>query len=603
MDIKTRVENLRKEMKKQKLDAYIIPSADDHLSEYVSDHYKSREWISGFTGSAGTVVITTNQAGLWTDGRYYIQANQQLKNTGIELFRAADQGVPSYSEWLKKQIQSGGSIGIDGSLFSVATVSDLQKSFGEKGIGLNTEHDLISALWFDRPAKPKGKAFIHKVEFAGKSRTLKIDDLRKEMKKSGANRHLLTSLDDIAWLLNIRGSDVPNNPVINCSLIVNLKECVLYLEEEKIPQEVRAELESDGIAIQQPDALEDFLTALSDSDGIMLDPEMTNYRLYNAIGKNCRKILAPNITMKKKAIKNSAEIRNLKKCQVNDGIAMVRFIKWLKSNLEREKITEMSAAAQLEDFRKRGALFKQPSFDTIAAFKDHGAMMHYKATEDSNYVLEKKGLFLIDSGGQYLNGTTDITRTLVLGKLTERQRRDFTLVLKGHIALASARFLEGTNGHSLDILARGPIWKQGLDYKCGTGHGVGFFLNVHEGPQRISRIPNTVSIEAGMVLTNEPGIYQEGEYGIRTENMMLVKLDRQNEYGRFLKFEMLTLCPIDIEGISMELLTVDEIRWLDEYHERVYRSLSPHLDVDEKKWLKEATRRLKPLPGKRRAAY
>ncbi len=547
-------------------------------------------------------MITMKEAGLWTDGRYYIQAKQQLKNSGIELFRAADQGVPSYSEWLKKHNHSGGSIGIDGSLFSVANVSDLQKSFSEKGIGLNTEYDLISVLWLDRPAKPKGKAFIHEVEFAGKSRTRKIEDLRKEMKKAGANRYLLTSLDDIAWLLNIRGSDVPNNPVINCSLIVNLKDCVLYLEDEKITEEVRAELESDGIAIQRPEALEDFLNSLSGTDGIMLDPEMTNYRLYSAISKNCRKILATNITTKMKAIKNRVEIQNLKKCQVNDGIAMVRFIKWLKSNLEREKITEISAAERLEAYRKRDALFNQPSFDTIAAYKDHGAMMHYKATEGTDYVLESKGLFLIDSGGQYLNGTTDITRTVVLGELTEEQRSDFTLVLKGHIALASASFLEGTNGHSLDILAREPIWKQGLDYKCGTGHGVGFFLNVHEGPQRISRIPNTVPIEAGMILTNEPGIYKEGKYGIRTENMMLVKPDRENEYGRFLKFETLTWCPIDIEGISVEILTDDEIQWLDEYHKKVYKYLSMYLDTDEKKWLKEATRKLNTSPGKQRAA-
>lgn len=602
MGIKTRVEDLRKEMAKYKLDAYIIPSADDHLSEYVPDHFKSREWISGFTGSAGTVVITMKEAGLWTDGRYYIQAKQQLKNSGIDLFRAADPGIPSYSEWLKKQIHIGGSIGIDGSLFSVANVSDLQKSFGEKGIGLNTEHDLISALWIDRPAKPKGKAFIHKVEFAGKARAGKIYDLRKEMKKAGANRHLLTSLDDIAWLLNIRGSDVPNNPVVICSMIVNLKDCLLYIENEKITEEVRAELESDGIAIQQPGALVEFLANLSVNDGIMLDPEMTNYRLYNAISKNCRKILTSNITTKKKAIKNRVEIQNLKKCQVNDGIAMVRFIKWLKSNLESEKITEISAAERLEVFRKRDALFNQPSFDTIAAYKDHAAMMHYKATEGTDKVVEPKGLLLIDSGGQYLNGTTDITRTLVLGELTEEQRRDFTLVLKGHIALASARFLEGTNGHSLDILARGPLWKEGLDYKCGTGHGVGFFLNVHEGPQRISRIPNTVPIEAGMILTNEPGIYKEGKYGIRTENMMLVKPDRENEYGRFLKFETLTWCPIDIEGISVEMLTDDEIQWLNEYHEKVYRNLSPYLAADEKKWLKEATRKLKQHQGEQRAA-
>ncbi len=592
MEVRKRIGNLRNLMKQSGLDAYIIPSSDDHLSEYVSDHYKAREWISGFTGSAGTVVVTIEEAGLWTDGRYYIQANEQLKNSGIKLFREADPGVPSYSEWLKNKIHKNGRVGLDGNIFSTANVKELEKRFNEKGIELDCVQDLISELWKDRTHLPGGKIFIHDVRFAGKSRTEKLAVVRKEMKKSGANYQLLTMLDDIAWLLNIRGNDVPNNPVVICNVIVTPEVCNLFVDPLKVDPDVRAELESDGIVLMEPEKIIDCLTSLSEKDTIILDPESTNFCLFNAINHDASKLLLPDITTKAKAIKNRIEIRNLKECQVTDGIAMVRFIRWLKSSINTEEITEISASEKLGDFRKMADLYSQPSFDTIAAYKSHAAMMHYKATEESDSKLESEGFLLIDSGGQYLNGTTDITRTIVLGKLTAEQKRDFTLVLKGHIALGSARFLKGTSGPALDVLAREPIWRHGMDYKCGTGHGVGFFLNVHEGPHRISQIPNKVPLEEGMVVTNEPGIYKEGKYGIRIENMMLVRKETQNEFGRFLKFEPLTWCPIDLEAIDAGMLTSEEIIWINDYHDQVYKKLSPHLTADEKIWLKNETRRI-----------
>jgi len=579
-------------MKENGIDAYVIPSADAHQSEYVADYWKSRQWISGFTGSAGTVVVTQQDAGLWTDGRYYIQAEKQLVGSGIRLFRAADPGVPTYREWIKNVLKDGDCVGLDGSLFSVDSIREMEKEFSNKKITLNTERDLIGEIWEDRPALPKGTVFVHDVKYAGRSRAEKIDAVRREMKSLGADHYLLTSLDDIAWLLNIRGSDIPNNPVVISNVVISSDNCHLFVDPGKVPEKVRNELASDGIEILDYDDIKQLLREIKSEQSIMLDPAKTNMKLYKSINPGVKIIEHPNITTLQKAVKNDVEIENIRKCLINDGVAMVKFIKWLKENIGKEEITEISAEEKLEEFRREQDLFVEPSFDTIAGYKDHAAMMHYKATPESQYTLKKEGFLLVDSGGQYLNGTTDITRTIVLGKLTDEEKRDFTLVLKGYLALDRAKFLHGSTGSNLDVLARRPIWEYGMDYKCGTGHGVGFFLNVHEGPQGISPTANKAKLEKNMIVTNEPGIYKEGKHGIRTENMMLVVEDEKTDSGQFMRFEAITYCPIDLDGIIVDMLDEKERQRLNEYHRDVYEKLSPYLNEEEKAWLKNETREI-----------
>ena len=591
MKIKERIEALRELMKENRMDAYIVPSFDAHQSEYVADHWKSREWISGFTGSAGTVVITLDDAGLWTDGRYYIQAEKEIEGSGIRLFKAAEPDVPSFIEWLGDTLKEKSKVGFDGNVFSVDMVKDMENEFDTKNIGLKIEQDLINKIWSDRPEIPKSSIFAHEVKYSGKSIIEKLNQVREEMNKKGANHYLLTSLDDIAWLLNIRGNDVPNNPVVISNVIVAQDKCYLFIDSSKVSKEIELIIGAEGVEIKDYNEIGKILESLTSKDTIIFDSSKTNICLYNAIGKNTKKVQMLNITTKLKGIKNEVEIENLKNCEVMDGVAMVKFIKWLKTSVNKEKITEISASDKLEGFRSQIELFAGLSFDTIAGYKDHAAMMHYKANEETQYTLKDEGFFLVDSGGQYYNGTTDITRTIVLGKLTEEEKRDYTLVLKANIALAKAKFLYGATGANLDVLARQPIWKYGIDYKCGTGHGVGFFLNVHEGPQGF-RPNNYTKLEKGMILTNEPGIYKEGKFGIRTENMMIVVEDEKTEFGQFMKFEAITYCPIDLDGINSEVMTVEEKQWLNDYHKDVYTKLSPYLNEEEKQWLKEETREI-----------
>lgn len=592
MNIRDRVEKLRQLMKENQMDAYIIPSFDAHQSEYVAEHWKGRQWISGFTGSAGTVVITLEDAGLWTDGRYYIQAEKQLESSGIRLFRMVDPGVPFYTEWLADVLKEGSTVGFDGNVFSINMVKKMEKDLKAKRIVLKMNQDLIGDLWEDRPEIPKGSIFIHDIKYAGKSRVEKLNEVREEMKNKGANYYILTSLDDIAWLLNIRGADVPNNPIVIANVIVAEHKCYLFIDSCKVPSLVKLELEAEGIELKENHQIQTFLENLSDGEAVILDTNKTNIRLYNAINSNTKRIESPNITTNLKAIKNEVEIKNLKWCEIKDGLAMVKLIKWLKNSVDKEEITEITAEERLEDFRRGQEGFVGPSFDTIAGYKEHAAMMHYKANKETQYTLKNEGLFLIDSGGQYYDGTTDITRTIVLGKLTDEQKRDFTLVLKGFIALSSVKYLYGATGSNLDVLARQPIWQYGLDYKCGTGHGVGFFLNVHEGPQSLRNDNNNVVLEKGMIITNEPGIYLEGKYGIRIENMMLVVEDEKTEFGQFMKFEAITYCPIDLAGINKDMLTESEKQWLNNYHQEVYTKLAPYLNEEERVWLREETREI-----------
>lgn len=590
MDIKKRIKGLRNLMKERGIDAYIIPSSDSHQSEYVAEHFKSRQFISGFTGSAGTVVVTIEDAGLWTDGRYYIQAEAQLKDSGIRLFRAADIGVPSFSDWLLNTLKPGDTVGYDGKVFAVNTAEEMMEKLKSKNIKFDFSTDLIDLLWEDRPELSKEEIFIHEVKFAGKSRVEKLEEVREKMKQLGGNKYLLSSLDDIAWLLNIRGLDIPNNPVAISYAVITKKKCYLFIDPLKVTEAVRNELEEDGIRVRNYNELEEYLKKLDKDDTVILDASKTNYFMYNSINSEANIIKAQNITTKLKAIKNDIEIENLEQCQINDGIAMVRLIKWLKESVGKPPLTEITVGEKLLEFRKEQEYFVEPSFDSIIGYKENAAMMHYKAVPGSEAVLLKEGFLLIDSGGQYYIGTTDTTRTIALGKLTDEEKTDFTLVLKSHIALDRFKFLHGATGSNLDVIARQPMWERGLDYKCGTGHGVGFFLNVHEGPHRIAMAQNDTVLEKNMVITNEPGIYKQGMHGIRTENMVVVVEAEKTECGQFMKFEALTLCPIDLDGIKIEMLNEDEKTWLNSYHEKVYQKLSPSLNEEENAWLREATR-------------
>lgn len=593
MKVNDRIKGLRNLMKERGIKAYIIPTHDPHQSEYIADHYKTRVWISGFTGSAGTVVVTEDEAILWTDGRYFIQAEKELEGSEIQLYKMGIPGFPTYMEWLRDNLNDGDSLGFDGKIFPQEDVKRLEKEIGQKDIQFIDEYDLVGELWTDRPSKPKGKAFVHDVKYAGKTAREKIEEVREEMAKKGADYFLLGSLDDIAWLYNIRGRDIACNPVVISYALISKDEAWWFVDGDKLDDEVKSHLEENGIAIDEYDRVIDYVKDIKKGSKVFLDPARINRWLYKGIPEECEIVEGTNITSQLKGIKNSTEIENQKNAYIKDGVALVKFLYWLDNNVGKINITEVSAAEKLEEFRKEQEGFIEPSFDTIAAYKENAAMMHYKAEEGkSNYDLKKEGMFLIDSGGQYLDGTTDITRTIVLGDITQEEKRDFTLTLKGHINLIGARFLYGATGSNLDVLARYPLWQEGIDYKSGTGHGIGFLLNVHEGPHRISPIPNNVRLEKGMVVTIEPGVYRAGKYGIRIENVAVVVEDIETDSGQFMKFETISYCPIDLEAVDVEMLTDKERKWLNDYHEKVYQKLSPFLNEEEKEWLKNKTRRV-----------
>lgn len=591
MQVKERVEKLQQLMREKGIDAYIIPSADAHQSEYAAPHWGSRKWISGFTGSAGTVVITLDKGnGLWTDGRYFIQAEKQLEGSSIDLFKMGQTSVPTISEWLRENLKEGSTVGFDGKVISKSFYDNLDRALSSKEIKYNLEFDLINEIWEDRPEIPMDEFFSLDVEFAGKSRIDKINEVREHMKKNFATHFVISSLDDIAWLFNIRGNDVPCNPVIISYAVVSLDEAILFVDSKKVTSEIKAELEKDGIQLKEYNDLDKYLNSLAKNSVVTYDALKTNMWVINSIDKEVKTLEEQNFTTNLKAVKNEVELENMRKAHIKDGVAMVKFLHWLHTNVGKEKITEMSASDELEGFRAEGENFKGISFGTIAGYKEHAAMMHYSATDETDYEILNEGMFLVDSGGQYLEGTTDITRTMVLGNLTAEEKRDFTLVVKGVIDLSMAKFLHGVTGTNLDVLARRPLWEYGIDYKCGTGHGVGFFLNVHEGPQaiRVNYVPTV--LQEGMNITNEPGVYKEGKHGIRIENILVVRKDEKTESGQFMNFETITFCPIDLEGIVVEMLTAEERAWLNSYHREVYDKLSAYLNEDQRAWLKYATR-------------
>lgn len=589
--INERISALRAHIAKEDIQAFIIPSTDPHLSEYVAPHWQSREWISGFTGSAGTVVVTAQEAGLWTDSRYFLQAARQIEGTGITLFKEMLPETPSIPTFLSSQLKEGDTVGIDGKMFSASEVQHLQRELEKSGIRVKSIADPMQLLWSDRPAMPLAPAFVYDTRYAGRSFTEKLSTVRKEMGKAGAEALLLPALDEIAWLLNIRGNDVHCNPVVVSYLLIGEYEVHYFIQPQKVTSELASYFNANGISVHAYEEIEDYLNNFN-AKSILVNPAKTNYAIHSAIHPGCRIISGASPVTLLKAIRNEQEITGIHAAMQRDGVALVKFLKWLEEAVPTGRETEISVDRKLHAFRAAQPLYMGESFDTIAGYKEHGAIVHYEATPETDVTLKPEGFLLLDSGAQYLDGTTDITRTIALGNLTEEEKTDYTLILKGHIALAMAVFPEGTRGAQLDALVRMPIWKQHMNYLHGTGHGVGHFLNVHEGPQSIRMNENPVALQPGMVTSNEPGVYKAGSHGIRTENLLLTVPAGEGMFGNYLKFETITLCPICQKGIIKELLTTEEIEWLNEYHRTVYEKLAPDLNNEEREWLKEAC---KPL--------
>ena len=592
MHINDRLIKLRDLMTSRGITAYIEPTSDPHQSEYVADYYKGRAWISGFTGSAGTVVITQDKAILWTDGRYFIQAEKEILDSEFQLYKMNTPNYPTYLEWLKDNLNAGDTLGFNGKVFAESSVEALEDYLKEKKVEFIDRFDLVGEVWEFRPALPMGMAFSLDIEYAGKSTKEKLEEVRRDMAKRDADYFLLSSLDDIAWLFNIRGKDVVHNPVVISYAMVSMDDAYLFVDRCKINKKVEAFLNDNGVEVENYEQIIQFSNKIKSTSKVILDKERINRWLFKAIPKGVEIINEMNLTTKRKGIKNPVEIENQRRAYLKDGVALVKFFHWIDKNLGLVEISELSAQEKLLELREEQDGFIEPSFGTISAYRENAAMMHYSATKLSNSILKNEGLYLVDSGGQYFDGTTDITRTVALGPITQEEKRDFTLTMKGHINLISARFLAGTSGHALDILSRYPLWQEGIDYKCGTGHGVGYLLNVHEGPHRFAVVPNSVALEKGMIITIEPGVYKAGSHGIRIENVVVVDQDIETDSGQFMKFETLSFCPIDLEAVDSEMLSNKEKAWLNNYHKEVYNKLSPYLNDEENKWLERETRKI-----------
>ena len=593
--INNRIEKLRSLMKEKDIFAYIIPSADYHQSEYVGEFFKGREFISGFTGSAGTVVITQEKAILWTDGRYFLQAEEELSTSCVELYKMGQENVPTTFEYIENEVPSGSKVGFDGRTISAAMGAILELNLAKKNITISYEDDLLNEIWEDRPALSDAKAFLLDIKYRGEDFTSKIARVREWMRENNTTTHILTSLDDIAWLFNIRGGDIKYNPVVLSYAVITLDKAILFIDENKLNDEIKEEFNKIGIEIRNYFEIYEFVKNINKDEVVLLDGTTVNYTIYKNIPSNVTIIDAPNPTFIFKAIKNEVELQNIRDCHIKDGVAMTKFMYWLKTNIGKMKITEISAADKLEELRRNDKECFDLSFPTIAGYKEHAAMMHYSATEESDYELKQEGMLLVDSGGQYYTGTTDITRTYILGDITEEQKLHYTSVLRGMIRLSKAKFLYGCRGLNLDILARGPLWDIGIDYKCGTGHGIGFVSNVHEGPNgfRWKIVPernDSCIFEEGMVTTNEPGVYIEGSHGIRIENELICQRGPKVGVDQFMEFETITFAPIDLDGVNPEYMEKSEIAWLNNYHEQVFEKISPYLNEEEVEWLKKYTR-------------
>ncbi len=593
-EVKERLAALRTEMEKRQIAYYLIFTNDFHQSEYVSEYFRSRAYFSGFTGSAGVLLVGKSMAGLWTDGRYFIQAERQLAGSGVTLFKMGEEGVPTVLEFLEKELKEGEKLGFDARTVTAKEGMQYQKLLKSKCGELIFDTEIVDAVWTDRPAMSKEPAFLLDERYSGMSASQKLEKLRQSMRAYQADVHLLASLDDIAWLYNIRGNDIQCNPVVLSYAVVDEKNAYLFTDMDKFDRDQTEALGKQGVTLKPYEEIFSYVSGLSDCR-ILLDTEKVSYALRNSLGESVEVIDERNPELLMKAVKNEVEIKNLKAVHIKDGLACVRFMKWVKERVQKEELTEWQASEYLEQLRAQQDGFIELSFPTICAYNENGAMMHYSATEDQCAVLKPEGILLVDSGGQYFEGTTDITRTYGLGPVSEEIRTHYTLVLQGWLHLMNAHFLYGCTGLNLDILARQPMWDADLDYKCGTGHGVGYLLNVHEAPNgfRWKKVPERNDggvLEAGMVTTDEPGIYIEGSHGIRIENELLCVKGNKNEYGQFMYFEPLTVVPVDLDLVDVDLLSQRDRAQLNAYHKFVFETLSPYLDDEEKEWLAHAAR-------------
>ena len=589
--INNRIEKLRSLMKEKDICAYISPSADYHQSEYVGEFFKGREFISGFTGSAGTVVITQEKAILWTDGRYFLQAEEELSTSCVELYKMGQENVPTTFEYIENEVPSGSKVGFDGRTISAAMGAILELNLAKKNITISYEDDLLNEIWEDRPALSDVKAFLLDIKYSGEDFTSKIARVREWMRENNTTTHILTSLDDIAWLFNIRGGDIKYNPVVLSYAVITLDKAILFVDENKLNDEIKTSFGEEVVEIKNYFEIYEFVKTINKEEIVLIDSNKISYSILKNIPAGVKVVNGMNPSTKFKAQKNSVEIENTKKAHIRDGVAVTKFMYWLKNNIGKIEITELSAADKITELRREQGKFIEESFGTIAGYASNGAIIHYSVTKESNITLKDRGLFLLDSGGQYFDGTTDITRTFALGDLTEEEKYHFTTVARAMIRLSDVKFLYGVNGYYLDILARGILWNEGLNYNHGTGHGVGHVLNVHEGPNGF-RLDNKESaiLEEGMITTNEPGFYKAGSHGIRLENEMLCVKGEKNEFGQFMEFEPITIAPIDLDAINVELMKEDEKAYLNEYHKMVFDTVSPFLTTEETNWLKEYTR-------------
>ncbi len=594
MNIQERLQALRSVMKEKGIDIYIVPTADFHQSEYVGNYFKARKYITGFTGSAGTAVVTANEARLWTDGRYFVQAAKELDGTTVELMKMGEPDVPTVEEYLENTLEEGNTIGFDGRVIAAGEGQEYEKLAQKKSAKIIADYDLIDEIWEDRPSLSKKPVFALDMKYAGESTADKLARIRKAMKEQEATAHVLTTLDDICWILNVRGDDVAYFPLLLSYAIITMDKMDLYVDETKFSDEIRSALEKDGVVFKPYNQIYEDVKNMKE-EALLLDSSKLNYMLYNNIPESVKKVEADNPEILMKCIKNPVEIENIRQAEIKDSVAHVRFMKWLKENYKTGTITELNAADKLDEFRMEMGNFVRPSFDPICAFGEHAAMCHYSSTPETNVVLSDGNLFLTDTGAGFLEGSTDVTRTYALGEVPQIMKEHFTLVAISNLRLANVKFLKGCVGLNLDIIARQPFWDRGLNYNHGTGHGVGYLLNIHEGPAGLRwqhRVGEIQELLAGMVLTDEPGIYIEGSHGIRLENELLVCEGEKNEYGQFMHFDTLTYIPMDLDAIDTSVMTAEDKKLLNEYHKNVYEKVSPYLNDEEKEWLRIYTREI-----------
>ena len=593
MTVPERLSALRKCMQEKHIDIYIVPTADFHQSEYVGEHFKARAYITGFTGSAGTAVITLHDAKLWTDGRYFLQAAKQLEGTGVTLMKMFEPGVPTIEEYLEAELKSGQTLSFDGRVVSVGEGDEYASIAKKNGAKIDYQEDLIDAIWTNRPPLSEEPVWFLEEKYSGESTESKLSRIRKEMEDAGCDTHIVSTLDDICWTLNIRGNDIDFFPLVLSYAIIRKDSLELYIDERKLDDKLKSILEKVGVTLHPYNAIYEDVKKLPENATVLIDKTKLNYAIFNNIPNAVSIVNKRNPEILMKALKNPVEVENIKKAEIKDSVAHVRFMKWLKENLGKVKITEMSASEKLDEFRAEMGNFIRDSFEPISSYGPHSAIVHYSSSPETDVELKAGSLYLSDTGAGFYEGSTDITRTYALGEVPNKMKEDFTIVAISNLQLANAKFLQGSTGLTLDILARKPFWDQGLNYNHGTGHGVGYLLNIHEGPAGFRykyRAGETEEIQEGMVITDEPGLYIEGSHGIRLENELLARKGVQNEYGQFLYFETITLIPFDLDAISLDMLNEENRKLLNDYHKRVYEEIAPHLNEEEKAFLKKYTR-------------